>query len=518
MDQFSAVTQENRYAKWFWYTLFGSLVIKIFLAIYFPLTGDEAYFAIWGKFFSLGYYDHTPLIGWILWLFVHMGCSNLVLRLPTLITTFVLGLVVYFFLKPYDPKKAALIAILYLISPINLGGVLVTTDIPLILFSVLSGLALFAAVKRNDHLGFYILAGIFLGLAFFSKYFAVLLALAYIVYFLCVKKSWKRTLGFALLFACVLPFGIENIYWNYYHGWANIVFNLFTRNRSASFHWDTLGLYILIVIYILTPAIFYYFCKHIKLLFKRPREKYFGLFAAALFVPLFFFLLLSTIKSIGLHWPLSFVPFAYLLLLVYLSQQEIIRSIKFMCWFTGLHLLILVVALALPMKAWHHLGFHGHKYADLVFIARHPEVRQVLNKYENNYVIASPSYAKADLMYIDSNVYSPTFGTGSVHGREGDFLTDFRTMKHKDFVIFMTKQPDLQDFKPYFKRLKTSMFDLYGAKFYLVFGYDFNYDLYRDKILRTINQRYWQVPDVLPHAPTPYYLKYFANEDQHPKS
>ena len=31
-----------------------------------PFTGDEAYFLVWGQKPALGYYDHPPMVGWML--------------------------------------------------------------------------------------------------------------------------------------------------------------------------------------------------------------------------------------------------------------------------------------------------------------------------------------------------------------------------------------------------------------------------------------------------------------------
>lgn len=66
---------DRQYVMWFWVVLGITTLIKTSVAIYFPLTADEAYYAIWGKFFRWGYYDHTPLIGWLLHPFVYFGTS-----------------------------------------------------------------------------------------------------------------------------------------------------------------------------------------------------------------------------------------------------------------------------------------------------------------------------------------------------------------------------------------------------------------------------------------------------------
>jgi 4-amino-4-deoxy-L-arabinose transferase-like glycosyltransferase len=62
----------------------------------------------------------------------------------------------------------------------NVWNVLVTTDTPLVFFSVASLLA-FARQR-------FLLAGVLLGLAFLSKYFAVLLGLAYLAWAIAARR------------------------------------------------------------------------------------------------------------------------------------------------------------------------------------------------------------------------------------------------------------------------------------------------------------------------------------------
>jgi hypothetical protein len=513
MNNSPSILAENKLFKLFIMTLIINLLVRFIFAVWIPFTSDEAYYAIWGMNPSLGYYDHTPLIGWVLYLLLFFGKSEILLRLPSIVLPAIMASVSYAVFRHYDKQKALLISILLLIVPLDLAFVLISTDVPLILFSFLSGIFLFLSIKHNEHLGYYALSGICLGLAFFSKYFAVLLALAYICYFIATPKTPKRWLGFILLFICVLPFGLTNLYWNYTHGWANILFNVYNRNENAAIGWHNIIIYLAFLIYIVTPVIFYYLAKHYKQLFSKVTTlPEFAILKWLYLVPFLFFLLLSLIKNVGFHWLLSFVPFVLLSLFVYLDHQQIKRCIKFMLWFSGVQLLLLVIALSLPMQAWQHLGFQGEKYADLVYFFKHKEVRDSLNEYNKNFIFSSHSYAAADMMFYDSGQYAPTFGVGSVHGREGDFLTDFRPMNGKNFLIIDNSMPDLQFYMPYFSYVEIKTMTLDNATFYYMLGYDFNYAQYRNDILKTINQLYWQIPSFLPHTPTVYCEKYFSAE------
>src|SRR4030067_1651357 len=61
------------------------LAFKLWLAAVFPFTGDEAYFALWGAEPDLGFYDHPPMIGWLLALLLRLSWSEWVLRLPVVL-------------------------------------------------------------------------------------------------------------------------------------------------------------------------------------------------------------------------------------------------------------------------------------------------------------------------------------------------------------------------------------------------------------------------------------------------
>ncbi len=79
-----------------------TLVFRFWLSAAFPLTGDEAYFLYWGVNPDLGFYDHPPMVGWLLGLLLKASSSEWVLRLPaTLLPALIAGLL-YFALRKHD--------------------------------------------------------------------------------------------------------------------------------------------------------------------------------------------------------------------------------------------------------------------------------------------------------------------------------------------------------------------------------------------------------------------------------
>src|SRR3990172_11597576 len=140
------------------------LAFKLWLATVFPFTGDEAYFTLWGAVPDLGYYDHPPMIGWLLALLLRLSWAEWVLRLPVVLLPLAVAAGVHAALVRRDAEKALLAATASLLVPINVWNVFITTDTPLILFSFFSALAFWQAAGRQS-LSLYALAGALLGLA-----------------------------------------------------------------------------------------------------------------------------------------------------------------------------------------------------------------------------------------------------------------------------------------------------------------------------------------------------------------
>jgi hypothetical protein len=437
-----------------------------------------------------------------------LGNSEVVLRLSPILTYPLVGIVIYRLLKPLDEDRAALIAILFLISPINILNVAVTTDTTLILFGFFSAASLYQAMQKN-HLGWYGLAGVFFGLAFLSKYFAVLLGLAYLVYFIFSAKSKQKTIGFALLYLASLPFALLNLYWNYTHCWDNIMFNLYNRNESAHFSFSTVAIFLGTQLYLMTPPLVYYLIKkrgEIKQLF---RDGQLQLFLFVFVVPMSVFSLLSMVKVVGLHWVLSFYPALYVLLYKFLTRKELGTMIKFMAWFSALHLLAILVIAAIPMETWKSNKLYG----GVVMSFEPKKIAEQIRPYEQQqFVLATDAYSPTATMSYYYGSRFIVFGEDGYHARHDDILTDFREYEGRNILILRKSEPVMQDYTPYFERVETKTFTVREATFYLVLGYKFSYEEYKEGVLRQIKNKYYKIPSYLPIGSCYFCGRYFPDE------
>ncbi|MGV8934399.1 MAG: glycosyltransferase family 39 protein [Gallionellaceae bacterium] len=487
--------------------LIVTLAFKLILASVIPMSGDEGYFVLWAQHLDFGYYDHPPMVGWFLHLMLYLGSAEVILRLPSILTPMLIGIGIYRLLKPLNADKAALIAILFLVSPLNLLNVLVTTDTPLILFAFFSMASLYKALQHNK-MGWYALAGIFFGLAFLSKYFAVLLGLSYLAYLIFSAKSKQKTGGFALLFLASLPFALVNIYWNYTHCWDNVLFNLYTRNEGIHYSFATVAMFLGAQLYLMTPPLLWLVYKQRENFWQNIKRDNFQIFLFVFLLPMAVFLLLSLKKVIGLHWVLAFYPALYLLLFQLLSRSALKSLLKFMLGFSALHILAIIVIAALPMDTWKHNKLYG----GMVFMFEHAKIVEQIKPYETQqFLLATDGYSpSATISYYYGKEFF-VFGEGGLHARQDDMLTDFREFKGRNILILSKSPPKMSSYTPYFAHVETRTFTLREATFHLVLGYDFNYEKYKEGVLRPIKDKYYKIPAYLPHAPCYFCSKYFPD-------
>ena len=129
-----------------------TLLIKLALAYFLPMSGDEAYFIVWARHLDYGYYDHPPMVGWMLYAMRWLGDSEVLMRLPAVVFSTLMGIGIFRLLKPWDAERAAWVAMVFLMSPINILNVLITTDTPLIFFVFVSIYMMVRAVRSEERL------------------------------------------------------------------------------------------------------------------------------------------------------------------------------------------------------------------------------------------------------------------------------------------------------------------------------------------------------------------------------
>jgi 4-amino-4-deoxy-L-arabinose transferase-like glycosyltransferase len=206
---------------------------RVPLAAMLELSPDEAYYWLWSKRLAWSYFDHPPMVAWLIAASTRvLGDGALAVRLPALLCSFVtvvaLAAVARRVATPGRAARGAeFTALLASVMPLmHAGAIVITPDAPAAAFWAISMWGM-ARVLDGETAGFYI-AGAALGAAMLSKYTTVVFgaSMAGLVIFDPTLRAWLRrpapwagaVLG-ALIFSPVLV-------WNARHGWASFSFQI----------------------------------------------------------------------------------------------------------------------------------------------------------------------------------------------------------------------------------------------------------------------------------------------------
>jgi len=514
-------------------TLLATLAVRVWLAWAFPVIGDEAYLFTWARKLAGGYYDHPPLAAWILHPLFAAGLdAPWMLRLPSVVLYALLALVLVRCLRPFGEAEAYLGGTLLLLVPIHVLGVLMLTDVPLVLFSVLAGAALFEARGEvdggGDRLRWYAVAGTSLGLALLSKYFAALLAVAIAVWFAGARKSRRRTLGFGLLVLCSLPFVLQHLAWNVSHCWSTVLFNLYSRHAGESKNYwvsHNLVFFVGTYLYLTTPPLLWFLGRRWRRLVEVARSPRFRPLALSFLVPTALLLVAALTVVFGAYWVLAFLPFLFFLLPRVLTLQEMRRCALGMALFTGVQVAALAVLLARPLEAWEGAPF----YSSLVAMERTGELLDRLEEIEPGVRVgaggsggeegrtwlAAPGYSFASLLAYRRGGPVAVFGPGSHYARQDDLWTDYRRLAGGDLLLVDKRPIAREGFEPFFGEVERRRFVLHDATFYVAIGRGFDFERYRAEVLVPVGERYYRAPSWLPVLGCPFCQRYGTGVSEH---
>ncbi len=499
MNGFDAANARATFFKVFGVTL----ALKIGLAAWLPFSGDEAFFYQWGVHPAWGYSDHPPMVGWLLWaLRSAFGDAPLALRSVSLLVTSVLALGIVDLarrLLPAEREAAAWWAgAIYLALPFSWFFVLVTTDTPLILFMGLSVWCFVRAELAARPAGWYAAAGALLGLAFLSKYFAVLLGLGYVVWVL----GWRRERWWALLLgaAFALPAVALHLWFNAHHGWTNIMFNLINRHNDSRSSPSDFFVYVAMMVYLLTPWLLWQGWRA-RAEALRPSR----LLAVLWGVPFALLAVVALRRGVGLHWVLGFVPAFVLWAGLRVAPEGLARSLRWTGWLSLPHVLLLVALLATPLAWWQS----SKSFPSLVFLREAPAITAALTReLPEGATLMARAYSPAAVLAYHAGRYVPVFGPGRFHARQDDLLVDFRSYDGRAIRIYDRKPMDAAEFAPYFERVSPGSFTVAGLTMHTLDGQGFRYPPYRDAVLRQVAERYHRIPPALPLLGSPFCERY----------
>jgi hypothetical protein len=296
------------------FTLIIFYCIRMFFIGRMELAPDEAYYWYWSKYLDWSYFDHPPMVAYIMSLFTFLGGNNeFFVRLGGLLCTAISQVFIFLTARSLFPSLRQMTWDLLLISNITLlfstACIVQTPDTPLMLFW---SIALYCGARIIQHQAprWWYLWGIALGLGLLSKYTMILIVPCQFAFILLDhdQRRWLlRKEPYLALLLGLLVFS-PVIYWNAQHDWLSFAFQLHhgfdprTYSRSAK-----LLTYLGGQAGVITPLIFFafvfYSIKAFKVYRQRTTPQY--LYLMMLSWPIIFFFGVSSFrgKVAAANWP-----------------------------------------------------------------------------------------------------------------------------------------------------------------------------------------------------------------------
>ena len=222
-------------------------LVRAALAPTFDLMPQSAYYFTYAEHPALSYYDHPPLLGWLLLAgSLLLGKSTLAVRATVFATTLLTQLAFYALARRLLAPEAAARALALLTT----GGValllswIAVPDVPLLLFWTLALLALDRALggvagdgpgPADGRARWWLAAGAAMGLAFLSKYTALFLQGGLLLYLVVSRQDrrWLRTPWPWASLAAAHLVALPVYLWNARHGFASFRYQALGRAAES---------------------------------------------------------------------------------------------------------------------------------------------------------------------------------------------------------------------------------------------------------------------------------------------
>lgn len=226
-----------------------STIVRFFLASFLELGNDEVYYRIFGLYPDWSYFDHSPMVGWLIRLTTlgMVDVTEFFVRLSSIIIGTINTYIIYSITKKLtNSEDTGFIAALLYSGSIYCSiilGTFIMPDTPLSLFWLLTINYLLDILPNN---GTYnhkkmLLCGVLIGLAMLSKYTGAYLWGAAGLYIMIFNRKlltqWSLYVAVGISIICFLPV----IVWNWQYDFVSFTFHSGRITAENSINWLYFG-------------------------------------------------------------------------------------------------------------------------------------------------------------------------------------------------------------------------------------------------------------------------------------
>ena len=199
------------------------------------LSVDEAQYWHWSRNIDIGYFTKPPLIAWMIAFSTFIfGNEEWAVRLFSPLIHLLISLVLWTTAKfAFGSNSGRLAALIWIFTPAaSLGGFIISTDTPLLLFWSLSLLFLLISLRNNSSFS-SLFVGIFLGFAFLSKYAALYFLIFFIIWWVIYDRNiYLNVKNILIIFFTSTLIASTNLYWNYLNDFTTINHTISNANLT----------------------------------------------------------------------------------------------------------------------------------------------------------------------------------------------------------------------------------------------------------------------------------------------
>jgi len=351
-------------SKIVWIVLSLFMLIRIVVLAQLDLFPDEAYYWDWHRFLSLGYYDHPPMIAWL----VHFasflfGDGYWGVKAVPLILGLGILIIMLNLSKRYLKSLSSVILFLllmYVTLLFAVGGLLLTPDIIFVFFWG-SGLLIGYWALFEEKSWAWPLLGVISGMGLLSKYIFVLFIVSFGLYLLLQARTRRLLLTWkpwsALLIAAIVF--LPNVFWNATNNWISYVFQLGHGFKSETTwpHWKSFFEFIGSQVGLFSPFLFLFLIVAVVHFFKyHCKDDTLRYLIVFLIVPLLFFSISSLSAKVEANWAAP-AFLSGLLIGVWYWEQMKSKIVRFLfvgaVLFSTLIFLIVIIHAMIPFLPIH---------------------------------------------------------------------------------------------------------------------------------------------------------------------
>ena len=368
-----------------------TLMRLIFCGLY-ELKVEESYYWNYSQHPDLGYFDHPPMVAWLIGLSCRLGGDHpFFVRLPAVLLFTASSVLLYQLMKSMFNTYVGfiLVVLLSVIPAFWMHSVVFLPDAPLLFFWSFGMYAGWTLIN-SENPNWWWAIGVLTGLGLDSKYPALLIPLG--VFLFCIpRRATKLWLCPQMFGAAFLAIGIFSpvILWNVQHDFASFRFQGVERFQEAVSTRERVGSWIF-QLALLSPFVFFLLYFSVYWGWKRRADDRFYYLLMWCIPFLSLMAVVSCFRLVQLNWPLpGYVSAAALMALAYASETQPWRRRLLIGLVGGLGLFMEVVvyaALSLPiaglnqvddLNQWQPFGQHAKEllarmpHPDRTFLAGH---------------------------------------------------------------------------------------------------------------------------------------------------